>query len=622
MNSYLNSEFENNIKTISKEPKNHHKDIFLFQKLKNTVSDLQSEKSQLRQEIYQLKETNNHLISENQNLTNLLKIYKDKENLLLLTQESLKNLNEEYDSLKSSLLEERNKFLLELRLKQSIYDHDVIQTNMHTDNIKNQIDIFSNIKKLNDILYIKNDELKKNMEQIKIEEKAKIEEMEIKYIKKMDNYKRKMIQFLKKNEEERLKLGTQSELNSKLNILHIQELINELEIQGVEVEDLLKERQELKMTIMALNHDLYIYQELIDIMTKKNHNFQNKLKKCSNSVKEYNLLTKKSHGTPLILTEPNDKSLNILKLKKLEKRRNLSTKNKNILKVINNKIDLHNKFITRASSKKTIPSFSYNDNKVKVIKSKNKNIKNDDNENKENNENSNIKTQNNIYFNEYNDKKKYKDNKSNFDLLLKEREKYKDLYEFYKDKLDLIKNKYTNIFKMYDEVLERIYNEDIIKNNKENIIININEFKEIKFEKLTPEQKYAILIKLINNIAPLVYKKDLENNSFIQNISNVKEKYNFNGLNSVNYSSQNSAKMLSMNSAIFNLKMKNQNKNSSFRTMTTLLGSGIKYNKSLNSFDDFKKLFGKQKEQRNKSSLHYGNSKIDIDLYPKIKLLE
>jgi hypothetical protein len=277
------------IENISLEDqKNLRDDLYIFQKLKNTISDLQSETSQLRQELYQLKENNNNLMTEKQSLLNIIKEYKSKENLFLLTKESLNKLNEDYDSLKSAFLSERNKFQLELRIKESIYDRDVIQTNMRTENIKNQIDVFSNIKKLNDILYIKNNELKKNIELIQLEEKAKLEDMEIKYTKKMDNYKKKMIDFLKKNEQERLKLGTQTELNNKLNILHIQELINELEIQGVEVEDLLKERQELKMKIMSLNHDLLIYQEIIDTMTKKNHKFQNKLKKISNNIKEYN----------------------------------------------------------------------------------------------------------------------------------------------------------------------------------------------------------------------------------------------------------------------------------------------------------------------------------------------
>ena len=579
---------------ISSEDNILNNDLFIFQKLKNKTSNLESKIKELRQEIYKLKESNNYLITENQNLSTLMKTYKSKEQLYLLTEENLKKLKEEYESLKSLLLDERNKYQFELRLKDSIYDHDVTQTNMRTESIKHQIDIFSSIKKLNDILYIKNNELKNNLDMVKEEEKTKLEEMEIKYNKKIDNYKKKMLEFLKKNEEERFKMGTQTELNNKLNILHIQELINELEIQGVEVEDLLKERQELKMKIMELNNDLYIYQEVIDTMTKKNHKFQNKLKKISNNIKEFSL-TENRFSTKYqnklyknqILTEPNEKSINIMTLKNLGKARNLSSNDKNILKLVDNKYN------SQELSKNSFSSFN---NRIKLVLPKNK--------------------MNNNKINESNDK-----NKDNKDLLLKEREKYKDLYEFYKDKFELINNKYTNIFNMYNEALQKIYNEEIIKKNKENINININDFKEFKFENMTSEQKYAILIKLINNIAPLIYKKDLDN-LFMQNISKVKEKYNFSGLNamnSFNFSSQNNT---SVPIGLINMKKKTSNINDSFRTNTTILGGGIKYNKSLNSFDDFKKIFERQKEHSNKSLLHFGNSKIDITLYPKVNLLE
>ena len=156
-------------------------DLYIFKKLKNKIFDLEAQINQLRQEIYKMKEVNNHLLTENQSLSNIIQNYKSRENLYLLTEENLKKLKGDHESLKSSLLEERNKFQFELRLKDSIYEHDVIQTNMRSENLKHQNDLFMNVKKLNDILYIKNDELKKNLDKIKKEEKSKLEEMEIKY---------------------------------------------------------------------------------------------------------------------------------------------------------------------------------------------------------------------------------------------------------------------------------------------------------------------------------------------------------------------------------------------------------------------------------------------------------
>ena len=580
-------------KSQSEEKNILQSDLITIQKLKSSVFDYQAETNKLNNEIERLKAHNNRLIEENQKLSVLLKIYEKKESLFLLTRESLEKVKEENESLNSNLL------------KENIYDRDVSQANIKNETLKHQNDMFLNVKKLNDILYLKNNELKKNIEELKEGEKVKLDKIEIRYNKKFDNYKRKMIDFLKKNEEARSKLGTQAELNSKLNVLHIQELINELEIQGVEVEDLLKERQELKLKIMELNHDLFIYKKVIDTMTKKNHKFQNKLKKISNNIKEYKLLSfsqSKYNKEKKIITEPNENSINI---KEYNITRKCIVNDKNILKII------ENKDLLTTSSKKSMPSFE--NNKIK--------LKKNDIENK----NFNKTTLNFLRPNTNNDMYKIKEVK-NYEMIYKEKEKFKDLYEFYKEKYDSIKRQYSNIFNIYNSALEKIYNEEIVKKNKENIMININEFKEFKFENMNSEQKYAILVKLINNIAPLVYKKDIEDNLFNQNVSKIKEKYNFNGINSINslnFSSHNSTNIPSTPNGLkaVNMKMKTSNNiNDSFRTTNSFLGRGIRNNKSLNSFDDFKKMMDKQNEFRNKSLLRFGKSKIDIDLIQNINL--
>ena len=555
------------------------KNINSFQKLKAELALCQQESISLRKEIEVLKSNNSRLTSRNLDLMNLIKVYKEKETQLLLTQENLKNIRDENDSLKDSILRERTNFRLELREKDNNYNADIIQTNLRTESLKHQVENFNGIKKLNDILYIKNNELKKNLEDMKCEEKTKLEELEIKYNKKMNNYKRKMIEFLKRNEKERAKNGTQIELNNKLNILHIQELVNEIEIQGVEVEDLLKQRQDLKFKILQLNRDLNIYQKVIDILMKKNNAFQHKLKTINiNNTKEYNSLSlnKENKNEPRsinILTEPkDDKSLNInvIKLKK-NKYRNF-THNEKFLKIIKEKY---------------------------IVKNKNKNSKllNTDSERKNKETLSAKEKIENKVLNEdnINDKSfKFYLNSKNKDkvieFLFKEREKYKDSSQFYKNKLDLINTKYSHIIKSYDEILQKIYKEELDK-NIENIILNINDFKKFNFEKMTSEQKYAIIIKLINHIAPLVYREDLENNVFIKNASKTKEKYK---LNSFNVSSQNSTKTASQKTDIANLK-------------------------TLGCFSDYKKGF---KKEKNKTLYKFSKSKISIDLLPKIDLLD
>ena len=135
----------------------------------------------------------------------------------------------------------------------------------------------------------------------------------------------------------------------------------------------------------------------------------------------------------------------------------------------------------------------------------------------------------------------------------KEKEKFKDLYEFYKEKYEITIKKFKSIFEMYDNTLEKIYNEEL--NNKNNdISININDFKDFKFEKMSPEHKYSILIKLINQIAPLICKKDFEENSFRDKVFKVKQKYNiFNIKNKSSFSK-------TQNSFELNEKLRNKEK--------------------------------------------------------------
>ena len=577
LNSQINTEIEN-----LKEEDTIPKDINSFQKMKIELSLNQQEIQKLRKEIDSLKESNSVLRAKNLDLLNLIKIYKSKESQQLLTEENLKSMKNEYDDLKDSLLKERANFRFELRQKDNIYNQDIIQTNLRTESLKHQVENFNGIKKLNDILYIKNNELKQYIDEIKNNEKAKLEELEIKYNKKMNNYKRKMIEFLKRNEEERAKNGTQSELNNKLNILHIQELVNEIGIQGEEVEDLLKERQELKFRILQLNRDLNIYQKVFDIMMRKNNTFQNKLRSIkNNNIKEYNSLSsnrtnKIGQNSNNLLTEPQKKplSINVIKLKK--KKYKGFTQNEKFIRV------LKEKYMIKTGNKKTLNTETNNINK-------------EESENKDNKDDINNKSFKDYIQNKNRDKM--------IEYLFKEREKYKDSSQFYKDKLDIINTRFSNLMKMYKEVLEKIYKEELEK-NVENIILNIDDFKKFNFEQMKPQQKYAILIKLINQISPLVYKEDLENDSFMKNISKTKEKYK---VNSFNISSQNSTKSPSQINDIINLKSLSNASNN------------LKDKKNLGCFTDYKKFF---KKDKNKTLYRFSNSKISIDLLPKVDLLD
>ena len=76
----------------------------------------------------------------------------------------------------------------------------------------------------------------------------------------MASFKKKMLDFLK-NEHSSYGSSTnqQSELNAKLTLLHVTELIKELEFQSTQIETLLKEKDILKRKVSDMANDIKIH---------------------------------------------------------------------------------------------------------------------------------------------------------------------------------------------------------------------------------------------------------------------------------------------------------------------------------------------------------------------------
>ena len=129
---------------------------------------------------------------------------------------------------------------------------------------------------------------------------------------------------------------------------------------------------------------------------------------------------------------------------------------------------------------------------------------------------------------------------------IKESEDYKSKYECYKTKLDILNNKYGNIMGLFEDVLIKIY-EDKNMTNIKNIYINLDDFKSCNFEKLSPEQKYSIVILIINYLLPLINPKDLPDKfkslfCHVEDVGFINEKTDKNSnylLNNTSYGSTN-----------------------------------------------------------------------------------
>ena len=105
--------------------------------------------------------------------------------------------------------------------------------------------------------------------------------------------------------------------------------------------------------------------------------------------------------------------------------------------------------------------------------------------------------------------------------LLEEYKYIKNKYITLKDKDKLFQDKYKGIIKLFNEALEDLLKDEEIK-KRENIYININELNKGNYEKFTKEEKYYILVVLINHLLPLIQINESD-----KNLSILKDKINY-----------------------------------------------------------------------------------------------
>ena len=125
-------------------------------------------------------------------------------------------------------------------------------------------------------------------------------------------------------------------------------------------------------------------------------------------------------------------------------------------------------------------------------------------------------------------KKEYHDYKSLekiYKELLDEFKEIKNKYNTLKDREKMNKEKYIGFINLFNEALDKMMEDEEIK-TKKNIYININEINKGNFENLSKEEKYFILVKLLDNLLSLVQisENDQKLSSLKDNIKNVEFK--------------------------------------------------------------------------------------------------
>ena len=223
------------------QEENQTSNLFVFQTYKKIIIDLNSKLKHLQEELTTVKNENNYIFLENKELHKKIAHLKVKEQRLKETENKLKSQDIKIENLQKDNIDQQKSFIDELNLKNSIYNYDVMQTKIQQEFINEKVETFNKITEFNKILYSRILELEKEVEDMKIKEKLNLELIEFNYMKKLDDFKQKVITIMKRSRDSDKKLGNQEELNYKLALIQVEELVDELQKQSIYMEDLLDE---------------------------------------------------------------------------------------------------------------------------------------------------------------------------------------------------------------------------------------------------------------------------------------------------------------------------------------------------------------------------------------------
>ena len=240
-------------------------------KLLENLEILSNNYLNLETEFNKLKSINSNLLS------------KEKENVYLKNQlskkeEEILNLKKEINTLKNDY--EKLKTKLEIQ-----YEKDVNQVKYFNENNLYKIENSSKIEKLNDLLYLKNLKLEKNLNNFEEIEKEKIKRVEIEYEKKINNLQKEIKEIKNKtkiSEDDKIKIKKMFKL--KLKLIENESLLNELEIKSNQIEFLLQQREFRDKIFLNLKNEINIHKKLEKDLIKKNQKFTFLLNKFEKNV--------------------------------------------------------------------------------------------------------------------------------------------------------------------------------------------------------------------------------------------------------------------------------------------------------------------------------------------------
>ena len=325
-------------------------------------------------------------------------------------------------------------------------------------NIRNETAV--KFEKLNTLLYEHSKQLENTLLNFKNEEKRKLNEQELKFEKKLSDTKKKMLDLIKEGKSLKSKETREKcEIIEKFSIMNHNSLLNELEFESMQLEDLLKQREHLDQVITKMKTDISIHKNVEKVLVNKNKKYIDMIR---------------------ILSEKIEKDK---KEKEKEKKDNKNLVDENIInneicnqkekKLLYNKIKRNIESSKRYYEKKNEMNNSQQMFKIKDFGNKRLNMTNYKTKFLPRNNSLNL-----LDIKNKSDKNIYEKLQLQKELIRKTKEIdfLRDSCNHYKDKLNFINNKFSNILNLYDTVLGKIEKENI--DELKDIYIDINEFSK------------------------------------------------------------------------------------------------------------------------------------------------
>ena len=253
-------------------------------KINNLEIQIRNEKKKIivmKKYIKELEEAYLNLESEYSILKTRYSSIASKESDLKNLEISVNHKNKEIIQLKEIIQDLKIKHEQYVSKMDIQYERDVNQVKYFNEANLNKIELSTKIEKLNQLMYNKILQLENIIKTFEKKENERMIKKEIEFEKKLNETKKRMLDYINFGTNGKRINGRFSNLREKLNYLNHKELMNELEFQSFQIEDLLKQREHLDKIILEYKNDVKIHGEIEKKLAKKNKRYTDIIKVLS-----------------------------------------------------------------------------------------------------------------------------------------------------------------------------------------------------------------------------------------------------------------------------------------------------------------------------------------------------